>query len=95
MCLTALATISCRRSSSRVWPTRLKLYYVLFTSGSKDDFDSSGAIPAMKLVEEEILKDPSILKGYALTHTPIKDIQASLLSHSANYYLSNTLINAV
>ena len=89
LCLTALATI---RSSCRVQPTR-KLYYALFISGSNGDFDSSGAIPAMKLAEEEILKDPSILQGYALTHTPVKDTQASLLSHSANYYPSDTCID--
>ena len=69
LCLTALATI---RSSCRVQPTR-KLYYALFISGSKGDFDSSGAIPAMELAEEEILKDPFILKGFSLSHIPVQD----------------------
>lgn len=49
--------------------------YALFTSGPEGDFDSSGAIPAIELAEEEIFNDPSILVGYSLTHTPIKDTQ--------------------
>ena len=51
------------------------IYYALFTSGPEGGFDTSGTIPAMELAEEEILKDPSILGGYSLTHTPIKDTQ--------------------
>ena len=60
---------------ARAQPLR-ELRYALFTSGPKgDDFDFSGAIPAMELAEEEILKDPSILQGYKLTHTPTRDTQ--------------------
>ena len=50
-----------------------ELRYALFTSGPEGDFDSSGDIPAMELAEEEILKDPFILKGFRLSHIPVQD----------------------
>lgn len=50
-----------------------ELRYALFTSGPEGDFDSSGAIPAVELAEEEIFKDPSVLDGFRLTHLPVED----------------------
>ena len=50
-----------------------QLRYALFTSGPGGAFDSSGAIPAIKLAEKEIMMDPSILPGYSLQHTAVQD----------------------
>ena len=55
------------------------LQYALFISGPEGGFDTSGTIPAVELAEEEIFNDPSILEGYSLTHTPIKDTQVHCL----------------
>ena len=53
------------------------IHYALFTSGPEGDFDSSGAIPAMELAEEEIFKDPSVLEGFRFTHIPVEDTLVS------------------
>ena len=53
--------------------TLTELRYALFTSGPEGNFDSSGAIPAMELAQEEIFKDPFILKGFRLSHIPVQD----------------------
>ena len=58
--------------------SRRELRYALFTSGPDGDFDSSGAIPAMELAEEEIFNDPSVLEGFRLTHMPVKDTLVSM-----------------
>jgi hypothetical protein len=50
-----------------------EFHYALFTSGPEGDLDSSGVIPAMELAEEEIFKDPLILKGFRLSHIPVQD----------------------
>ena len=61
-------------------PPRHRLRYALFTSGSGSAFDSSGAIPAIELAEEEITKDPSILSGYSFQHTAVQDTFVRLIT---------------
>ena len=53
--------------------TPRELRYALFTSGPDGGFDSSGAIPAMELAEEEVFDDPSVLEGFRLTRMPVED----------------------
>ena len=50
-----------------------ELPYALFTSSVESPFVSSGAVPAIELAEDEILKDPSLLPGYVLNHTSVED----------------------
>ena len=74
-CLIVWASIVCCcevRGSSR------QLRYALFTSGPGSVFDSSGSIPAIELAEEEILKQPALLKGYALNHVQIAETMVRL-----------------
>ena len=52
-----------------------ELRYALFTSGPTGSFDSSGGVPAIKLAEEMINADNSILSGYNLTHTSVVDTE--------------------
>ena len=54
-------------------PSIRELRYALFTSGPEGDFDSSGAIPALELAEEEVFRDSSVLEGFNLTHLAIQD----------------------
>ena len=65
-CLTVLA------ATTGVLPLT-ELRYALFTSGPEGTFDSSGAIPAVELAEEEIINDSSVLEGFRLTHMSVED----------------------
>ena len=54
----------------------VELKYALFTA--TEGFDSSGAVPAIELAEEMVNKNSSILPGYTLTHTEVRDTKVSM-----------------
>ena len=53
----------------------IELKYALFTSSV--GFDSSGAVPAIELAEEMVNNNGSILPGYKLVHTEVRDTLVS------------------
>ena len=55
----------------------VELKYALFTA--TEGFDSSGAVPAIELAEEMVNKNSSILPGYTLKHTEVRDTKVGLL----------------
>jgi hypothetical protein len=80
LCLVILIAISGAQ-------TLRELRYALFTSGPDGGFDSSGAVPAMELAEEEIFKDPSVLEGFRLTPMPIQDTMVRQLYLKLTQYI--------
>ena len=54
----------------------VELKYALFTA--TEGFDSSGAVPAIELAEEMVNKNNSILPGYTLTHTEVRDTKVNI-----------------
>ena len=65
----------CYSESELAQAVELK-YAIFFTS---EGFDSTGAIPAIELAEEMVNKNSSILPGYTLTHTEVRDTKVGLL----------------
>ena len=66
LCLIVVAAIT-------VVHSQRQLRYALFISGPDGEFDASGAVPAMELAEEYILRNESVLNGYDLRHSPVED----------------------